>query len=129
MRRCPAVGGLRDDLTFLVGLQKDSAGQIALLQTDNARITWSIGGWDQCQRRVKEPPWTVKRDLVCCEGCLWDIRRDTDFPQNRAATEKLNVLAVNCSKRVAAPSRGRPRPAQPLPGRDAGRGPRLAYRA
>lgn len=26
-----AVGGLRDDLTFLVGMQKDSAGAIALL--------------------------------------------------------------------------------------------------
>ena len=36
------VGGLRDDLTFLVGLQKDSAGQIALLQADVERIGRAI---------------------------------------------------------------------------------------
>lgn len=29
-----AVGGLRDETTFLVGLQKDSAGEIARLRTD-----------------------------------------------------------------------------------------------
>ena len=36
------VGGLRDDLTFLVGLPKDSAGQIALLQADVERIGRAI---------------------------------------------------------------------------------------
>lgn len=37
-----AVGGLREDLTFLAGLQKDASGEIALLRVDVDRITRSI---------------------------------------------------------------------------------------
>jgi hypothetical protein len=37
-----AVGGLRDELTFLAGMQKDSSGAIALLQADVERISKSI---------------------------------------------------------------------------------------
>lgn len=39
-----AVGGLREDLTFLVGLEKESGGQIALLQADVARLMTAVNG-------------------------------------------------------------------------------------
>lgn len=38
------VGGLRDDVTFLTGLQMDSGGKITLMETDIDRIRTAVEG-------------------------------------------------------------------------------------